>query len=90
MAPQVSEKKHFGASRLGKTSTVEPCSTEVLFTKVNSFFFFKFQKTSASELIHSHCSHEKFRVFFSSEKPVQLINFIRTIHMNVNNFFFVY
>jgi hypothetical protein len=39
--------------------------------------------------IHSHCSHEKFRVLFF-EKPVQLIDFTRTIHVNVNNFFFVH
>jgi hypothetical protein len=38
MAPQVSEKQHFAASRLGKTSTVEHGSTVALFTKVNSFF----------------------------------------------------
>jgi len=36
MAPQVSEKQHFVASRLGETSTVEHGSTVALFTKVNS------------------------------------------------------
>jgi hypothetical protein len=39
MAPQVSEKQHFAASRLGETSTVEHGSTVALFTKVNNFFF---------------------------------------------------
>ena len=40
--------------------------------------FFCFWKISASELIHSHCSREKFRFFFP-EKPVQLIDFTRTV-----------
>jgi hypothetical protein len=71
--------------------------------------FFFFWKTSASELIHSHCSSVKFsfffvfkkpvrvinslalfkwKVYFFSEKPVYLIDFTRTVHMNVNIIFF--
>jgi len=36
MTPQVSEKQHFIASRLGETSTMDYGSTVALFTKVNS------------------------------------------------------
>jgi len=81
MAPQVSEKQHFVASRMGETSTVEHGSIVALFTKVNSFFLY-FEKP---KLIHSHFSHEKFS-FFSSKKPMQLSDFTRTIH----NIFFVF
>jgi len=35
------EKQHFAASREGGTTTVEHGSTIALFTKVNSFFYFK-------------------------------------------------
>jgi len=44
MAPQVSEKQHFVASRLGETSTVEHGSIIALFTKVNSFLYIYISK----------------------------------------------
>ena len=72
MAPQVS----LGVS-VGKTSTVEHGSTVALFTKVNSFFLKNFKKT----VFHWFC----FLFFF--EKPVQLSDFTRIIHVNVNNIF---
>jgi len=56
-------------------STVEPCSTVALFILVNSFFFF-YEK------------HDEKFSFFSLEKPVQLIDFTRIIHVNMNNIVF--
>ena len=57
--PHVYEKQHFAASRREKSrtvehATVEPCSTVALFTLVNSFFFFFYEKHD-----------EKFSFFFS-------------------------
>jgi len=80
--PHVYKKQHFAASRKEKSrtvehgSTVEPGSTVALFTLVNSFFFFFMKKMMKS------------LVFFSLEKPVQLIDFIRIIHVNMNNIVF--
>jgi hypothetical protein len=54
------------------TPTVEPCSTAALFTNVNNSVFFLILKNSASELIHSHCSHEKFSFFL--KKKISAIN----------------
>jgi hypothetical protein len=63
----------FAASRREKSRTVEPCSTIKLFTQI--FFFYE--------------KHgEKFS-FFSLEKPVQLIDFTRIVHMDMNNIVFL-
>jgi hypothetical protein len=71
------EKQHFAASRGGGSTTVEHDSTVALFTKVNSFFF----------VLKNQC--EKFS-FFPPEKLVQLIDFTRIVHLNVNNIFFLF
>jgi len=79
--PHVYEKQHFAASRREKSrtvehgSTVEPYSTVALFTLVNSFFFL--MKNMAKSL-----------VFFFLEKPMQLIDLTRIVHVNINNIVF--
>jgi len=79
--PHVYEKQHFAASRREKSrtvehgSTVEPCSTVALFTLVNSFFFL--MKNMVKSLV------------FFLKKTVQLIDFTRIIHVNMNNIVFL-
>jgi hypothetical protein len=69
-----------------------------LFTKVNSanFVFFKKAANSASEIYSlALYMNSLFILFYFKklvniffEKPVQLINFTRTVHVNVNSNFF--
>jgi hypothetical protein len=69
-----------------------------LFTKVNSvnFVFFKKAASSASEIYSlALYMNSLFILFYFKklvniffEKPVQLINFTRTVHVNVNSNFF--
>ena len=64
------------AFRRGKSITMEHGSTVALFTKVNSFFKKKKQ-------------FENFSFFFL-EKLVQLIDFTRIVHVNMNNIVFLF
>jgi hypothetical protein len=75
--------------------TVQHPSTVALLTKVNSvFFFLKNQWTvrvnfNSLALYMNICFSKNQLIVFFLEKPVQLIDFTRIVHVNVNsNFYF--
>jgi len=82
--PHVYKKQHFAASRREKSRTVEHGYTvehgswlHCCTVHFSEQFFFFFMKNMTKSL-----------VFFSLEKPVQLIDFTRIIHVNMNNIVF--
>ena len=66
--------------------TVELCSTVVLFIKVNSFFSISFEKPV---WVNFNSLALFTWIIFFFEKPVPLIDFTRTVHVN-SNFVFVF